>query len=91
MKRKHYSKEFKEEACRMVLYSFKKHSDVAQELNIDKTMLYRWIREYVTLGSEAFVGQGNIADKEAQIKKLYRENRRLRLENEILKKEIENT
>lgn len=81
-----FSKEFKTQACELVLKDSIKASVVAEKMGINVIMLYRWIDEYRTFGSEAFVGSGNLAPKDKELKKLQKENERLKAENEILKK-----
>ena len=83
---KRYSKEFKEEACRLVINEKIPVKEVAARFGINPIMLYRWISEYETYGDEAFVGSGNQRTEEAALKKLQKENEMLRMENEILKK-----
>ncbi len=81
-----YSKEFKEKACELVVKDGIKHSVVAEKLGINKIMLYRWISQYETFGDEAFVGKGRQRSADAELRKLRKENERLKMENEILKK-----
>ena len=81
-----YSKEFKEEACKLVKKEGIKPAVVAEKLGINKVMLYRWIDEYETYGNEAFVGKGHLRSDDAELRKLRKENERLKMENEILKK-----
>lgn len=85
MKRK-YSKEFKVKACELVIKDKIKARVVAEQFGIHEIMLYRWISEYETYGDEAFVGKGNQRPAEAELRKLRKENERLKMENEILKK-----
>ena len=59
---------------------------MAEKMGIRKTILYRWIDEYETYGEEAFLGSGNLRSEDAELKKLRKENERLKMENEILKK-----
>ncbi len=84
--RKTYTKEFKETACKRVMQNGEKYDDVAIDIGVHKIMLYRWVREYFTQGEKAFVGKGRARNRDAEIKKLYHENQRLRRENELLKK-----
>ena len=84
--RRTYSKEFKIKACELVVKERIKHAVVAEKLGINSIMLYRWIDEYETHGEEAFVGSGNQRTEDAELKKLRKENERLKMENEILKK-----
>lgn len=81
-----YSKEFKTKACELVIKDEIKHAVVAEKLGINVVMLYRWISEYKTYGNEAFVGKGRLRSPDAEMKKLLKENERLKMENEILKK-----
>ena len=81
-----FSKEFKIKACELIIKDGIKHAIVADKMGINKIMLYRWIDEYETYGAEAFVGRGNLRSEDAELKKLRKENERLKTENEILKK-----
>ena len=81
-----YSKEFKVKACELVLRDQIKPAVVAEKLGINKVMLYRWMSEYESLGDEAFVGKGHQRSADAELRKLRKENERLKMENEILKK-----
>ena len=81
-----FSKEFKVKACELVIKDGIKHAVVAEKMGINKIMLYRWISEYETYGEEAFVGAGHQRSEDAELRKLRKENERLRMENEILKK-----
>lgn len=83
---KNYTKELKEQACRMVLESKMPVRIVAERFNVGLQLLYRWIGQYETYGDEAFVGSGKLRSEDAKLKKLQKENEYLRLENEILKK-----
>ena len=81
-----FSKEFKVRACELVIKDGIKHAVVAEKTGINKIMLYRWISEYETYGEEAFVGAGHQRSEDAELRKLRKENERLTMENEILKK-----
>ena len=83
---KNYTKELKEQACRMVLESKMPVRIVAERFNVGLQLLYRWIGQYETYGGEAFIGSGKLRSEDAKLKKLQKENEYLRLENEILKK-----
>ena len=81
-----FNKEFKVKACELVLKDGIKHAVVAEKLGINKVMLYRWVDEYQTHGEDAFVGKGNQRSQDAELRKLRKENERLKMEMEILKK-----
>lgn len=81
-----YSKEFKVNACELVLKDGLKVAIVAEKFGISHIMLHRWISEYQEQGEDAFVGKGHQRPADAALKKLQKENEKLRIENEILKK-----
>ncbi len=81
-----YTKEFKVQACKLVIEDNIKPRIVAEKFGIHEVMLYRWVTEYKTYGEEAFVGKGRQRSADAELKKLRKENEELRMENEILKK-----
>lgn len=78
-----YSKEFKMKACELVI---KDNIAVAEKFGIHHVMLHRWVSEYRELGDEAFVGKGHQRPADAELHRLRKENERLKMENEILKK-----
>ena len=87
MERKvNYTKEFKIQACELVVKNGLKVKTVADKMGISHIMLYRWIDQYKTYGTDAFVGKGHLRPEEAKLKKLQKENEELRQQVEILKK-----
>ena len=86
MMKRTFSKEFKVKACELVIKDGIKHAVVAEKMGINKVMLYRWIDEYEAYGEEAFVGKGKQRSENAELRKLKKENERLKMELEILKK-----
>lgn len=87
MERKvNYTKEFKIQACELVVKNRLKAKAVADKMGISHIMLYRWMDQYKTYGTDAFVGKGHIRPEEAKLKKLQKENEELRQQVEILKK-----
>lgn len=83
---KEYSKEFKLEAVQRSQQDDQTVAQVARELGISKSALYRWRRELVTEAGDAFPGKGNLGEKDAEIRRLQRELREAQMEVEILKK-----
>lgn len=87
-KRQTFSSEFKREAVRLLEQGDKEGAQLARELGIKRNQLYKWKAEIDAHGEEAFPGQGgrpkkgNGDDSAA----LRAEIKRLREENEILKK-----
>lgn len=85
-KKRNYTKEFKIQACELVLKDSLKVKSVADRMGINQVMLYRWIDEYRTYGESAFIGKGNLRPEDAKFKKLQKENEELKQQVEILKK-----
>ena len=83
---RNYTREFKVQACELVLKENVKVKIVAERMGINPIMLYKWIDDYRTYGDAAFVGKGNLRPEEAKIKKLQKEKEELRQQVEILKK-----
>lgn len=83
---RNYTREFKVQACELVLQENVKVKIVAERMGINPIMLYKWIDDYKTYGDAAFVGKGNLRPEEAKIEKLQKENEELRQQIEILKK-----
>lgn len=81
-----YNKEFKIKACELVIKDNIAVSEVAEKFGIHHVMLYRWVSEYRELGDDAFVGKGHQTPGDAELRRLRKENERLKMENEILKK-----
>jgi len=85
-KYRRFSKEFKLEAVRLAETSDKPVTQVARELGIRVNQIYKWKKEIETQSGDAFPGKGRQSGHEAELTRLQRENERLRMENEILKK-----
>lgn len=81
-----FSKEFKLEAVRLAEESDNSVTQVARELDIRVNQIYKWKKELDTRQAKAFPGKGKQSSPDAELTDLKRENERLRLENEILKK-----
>ncbi len=76
MERKvNYTKEFKIQACELVVKKGLKVKAVADKMGINHIMLYRWIDQYKTFGADAFVGKGNLRPEEAKLKNCKRKTK----------------
>ena len=84
--RKVYSRDFKQEAVRLVRESDQTLAAVSRDLGIDGNSLRKWQRAEEQHGVQAFPGQGRSHDEE--LAKLQRENALLRQERDILKKAV---
>jgi transposase len=73
-----FSKEFKEEAVKLSMSTDKTQAQIANELGIDRKLLFSWRKDYKE-------NPNKIKDLE-KIKNLEKELKEVRLEREILKK-----
>jgi transposase len=85
-KRRRFTREFKIETVRLLTGNDQSVTEVAEDLEIHPNTLYKWIRQYSENPDEAFPGKGKQASTDAELSRLKRENRRLRMERDILKK-----
>jgi transposase len=85
-KKRKFTKEFKVEAVKLVLDQGMSQSDVSRDLGINPDVISRWVLEYESNQEEAFPGKGRLKPQEKRIQELEQENRRLRMERDILKK-----
>ena len=84
-KRNRYTREFKEEAVKLITEQGYKITEAARNLGIDANMLGRWKREIEGVGQGAS-GIQNGSVMQAELNRLRKENKRLKMEREILKK-----
>ena len=88
MEKKVYTKEFKVGAARMVVDERMKASRVGRDLGVSQSALAKWVRDYRKHGSGAFPGKGLLAPADDELRRLQKENRRLTMERDLLKKTI---
>lgn len=79
---KQYTKEFKEEAVALILEQGYSVAQAAKSLGIGSSLLYKW-KEKVEAQRE---GVALVEDERAELKRLRKEVKELRVEKEILKK-----
>lgn len=84
--RKVYTREFKQEAVWLVEKEKYRVAEAAKSLGINRNMLDRWLKEYREQKERSFPGSGNESGGQDELSRLREENRRLRMEKEILKK-----
>ena len=84
--RQTFSPEFKREAVRRLQQDDIEGAQLARELGIARNKLYLWKAELETHGDAAFPGQGGRTRKNDETAALKAEVKKLREENEILKK-----
>ena len=61
----------------------KKIKDILDEYEMARSTLHKWIKDYNNSGS--FSAKDNRSDKEKELIKLQKENKQLKMENDILK------
>ena len=84
VERRKYSEEFKREAVQLMESSGKAIAELARDLGINDNNLYRWRGLYGSQAQDST--NGSVAQMEAELKRLRRENEVLRQERDILKK-----
>lgn len=83
--RNEYSKEFKLTAVYLMKSSLLKPKEIFELLGgIDRQTVYRWVKEYEKEGESAFDSKAVLPGSELQ--RIQKENKELKMENEILKK-----
>ena len=87
-KRKNYTAEFKREAVRLVTEQGYSMSQAARNLDININMLRRWKKQINEQGQNAFPGKGRLLPDQEELYRLREENKRLRMERDILKKTV---
>ena len=88
--RTRYTKEFKEDVCRLILEEGRTRADVARSLGVNPASVTNWVKDYQANKQIAFPGNGNqkLTDEQRRIKELEKELRDTRMERDILKKAI---
>jgi transposase len=85
-KRRTYTKEFKIEAVRLVTEDGCSIREAAESLGVSQNSLRVWRKQLEREADNAFPGKGKISSRDEQVRRLTEENRRLRMERDILKK-----
>jgi len=84
-KRSKYTQEFKEEAVKLVTEQGYQITEAARNLGVNENMLGRWKRQIEGVGEGAPGLKGGTAML-TELNHLRKENKRLKMEREILKK-----
>jgi len=85
---KRFDKEFKIEAVRLASEPGNTQSKIERDLGISQGIISRWKRELLKDGEQAFPGKGHLKPDDDELRRLKRENERLRQERDILKKAV---
>ena len=86
MTRRKFSREFKREAVHLVTERGVSIAQAARDLDLHQTVLGRWVRDYEQKALDAFPGHGQLSAQDEEIRRLRRENAKLKAERDILKK-----
>lgn len=81
-----YDQAYKTEICKRAVEKGEAVSGISREVGISENTIYGWAARYRENSDKPFVGSGHIKPEDEALKKLQRENKELREENEILKK-----
>ncbi len=84
--RKHYTKEFKNDAVKLVVEQGYSSNEVGRRLGVNQTNVSRWVREYRQENDPPVDGAASRSELEVENKRLRKENQRLQMERDILKK-----
>ncbi len=88
MSRRTFTKEFKDQAVKLVLEQGMKATQVAKDLGVGHTSIDRWLKEARENGEHAFPGKGKLLPWDAEKRELEKKLRRVETERDILKKTI---
>lgn len=78
---KHYDREFKLYAVKLVVEDGRKVAEVARELDLVHQTLHKWVAKYKEDYEDSFVGSGNLTPND---KAEYQKDKRIRdLEEEV--------
>jgi transposase len=87
IKRVRHSKEFKIEALKLLSLGDRPVTELALELGVKRSLLYRWRDQMSKGGDSSFPGPGRPKNDElSELARLKKENALLREERDILKK-----
>ena len=82
---KQYTKEYKLSALELSK-KLKSVAEAAKSLGISAKNIYSWQKQLTTDKQDAFRGKGRLTIEDEKWKRLENENRRLKMENDFLKK-----
>jgi transposase len=84
--RRTHNREFKKEAVALVVEHGYSYAEAGRSLGVNGALISRWRRQLDESATEAFPGKGKRSAERQRIHELETENRRLRMEKDILKK-----
>jgi transposase len=81
-----YTPEFKKDAVQLITEQGYKVTEAARSLGINSSVLTRWKSQLASEGANAFPGKGRLRPEQEELQRLRKENQRLKMERDILKK-----
>ena len=84
--RRNYTKEFKADAVGLVVEQGYSSAEVGRRLGVSENNVNRWVRQYRDKNESASADGLTREQLETELKRLRKENKRLEMEREILKK-----
>ena len=87
-RRRSYDKTFKLEAVRLVLEEDRSASEVERELGVGRSVVGRWVREFLRDPDHSFPGKGHLKEPDKEYHELKKELEQVKRERDILKKAV---
>jgi len=84
--RRNYTKEFKADAVSLVVEQGYSSAEVGRRLGVSENNVNRWVRQYRDKYESVSTDDLTREQLETELKRLRKENKRLEMEREILKK-----
>lgn len=84
-RRQKYTREFKDQAVKLVVDQGYSHAEAAESLGVSATNISRWVVEQERQPAGGKTKQ-SVSNEQAELERLGKENKRLKMEREILKK-----
>jgi len=84
--REKFTKEFKADAVKLVTEQGYSCTEAGRRLGVGSSNVSRWVREYHTEQEDPREGGVSRRELEEELRRLRKENKRLHMEREILKK-----
>ena len=81
-----YTNEFKQDAVKLVTEQGYSANEAGRRLGVGQSNVSRWVREFLKDKQDGAEGEIPRKELEAEVKRLRKENQRLQMEREILKK-----
>ena len=86
MTRRVYSREYKREGAQLVTARGVSVVQAAKDLDVNATVLRRWVREFGSNGPDVFPGKGQMKPDDEELRSLRGEVAKLKAKRDTLKK-----